>query len=215
MLYSIVVLLFMAFVALSLSIFLRRKFYCLSRFDFRRPEIYDKVYVVFEPYSQITVFHRFLLLIVVIVWYCCFLLVYFFFSALKAGLFLPFVLGAICLNMLPLEMVFEVVSNSNSFIRAMKDGVKLGVGDLEVFSSLRKALRKMSNYCFGVSIFLFVSALIFPLIWSWLFSGLSSFFSFFPQDFVGTQFLIIVITVIYAIVGFLVSIIKRHFFVHE
>ena len=114
LLYSIVVLLFMAFAALSLSIFLRRKFYCLSRFDSRRPEIYDKVYVVFEPYSQITVFHRFLLLIVVIVWYCCFLLVYFFFSALKAGLFLPFVLGVICLNMLPLEMVFEVVSNSNS-----------------------------------------------------------------------------------------------------
>ncbi|MGB9778251.1 MAG: hypothetical protein ACPLW8_02500 [Candidatus Bathyarchaeales archaeon] len=118
------------------------------------------------------------------------------------------------MNMLPLEMAFEIYKSSSSFVRAMHSGLKFGVGDVEVLRSLKKTLWKMSNYCFALSVIFFVSALLLPMFWSQLLSGLESALSFLeifiPLGVFGTQVLILFVAIIFVVVSILGSLAKKH-----
>ena len=207
----------MMLVSLVLFFVFRRKFYCLSVFGSRvYPEVYDKSFTVFNPYSEVSVFHRFIVLIPIVVWYSVMLLLYFFFAALKSGLILPIVLGIVCLNMLPLDVAFEIYGISTVFMRALQRGVKFGVGDIEVLKKLNRVLRKVSDYCLGLSIFFLIAGLLLPAIWYQLFSGFSSFVSSFPDfssfGLAGIPLLVFLIAVMFVFVGFLASMVKGRIF---
>lgn len=214
LLYSSIALICMASAALLLFVIFSKRLRSINRFDSHvKAEVYSRSFVVFSPYSEVTVFHRFLLLAIVAVWYCCFLFLYVFFKALEYGLLLPFILVVVCLNMLPLEVAFEVYKSSSSFVEAMQGGFKFGVGDIEVLKSLKKTLRKISNYCLVLSVIFFVSALLFPVFWSQLLSSLESALSFFdvfiPLGVFGTQVLILLAAIIFVIICFLGSFVKK------
>ncbi|MEM0006906.1 MAG: hypothetical protein QXR89_01385 [Candidatus Bathyarchaeia archaeon] len=173
----------MAVISLFLSIIFRRKLNRINMLgSYVKPEIYSRSFVVFDPYSsKITVFHRFLLLAVVAVWSGCLLLLYVFFKVLEYGLLFPLILIIICLNIMPLEVTFEAYENSKIFIQALLRGGKLGVGDVEVLEKLKRILKRLSNYCFGLFLAFLFSALFFVAARYWLNINLNSFFAAFPN----------------------------------
>lgn len=217
LLYSSTIFILMALVALVLSVLFERRLRSIKRFGaYVKPEIFSRSFVVFNPYSEVTIFHRFLLLAVVGVWYGCMLLLYFFFKALEYGFMLPFVLAIVCLNILPLDVAFEIYRDSGNFIKALQVGSKFGVGDLEVLKSLKKILNRLTNYCLGLSVVFFTGALLLPVFWSQFLLGFSSFSSFWDifvsQGVVGILLLILAITVIFIGVFVFASLIKKRLY---
>jgi len=214
LLYSSIILIVMAVTALFLSVLFKRRLSNVNRFgSYVEPEVFSRSFVVFNPYSEVTIFHRFLLLAVIGIWYGCMLLLYFFFKALESGFMLPFVLAVVCLNLLPLDVAFEIYRDSGNFIKALQSGLKFGVGDLEVLKSLKKILKRLSNYCLALSVAFFISAVLIPTFWWQFFSGFSSFSGFWnvliSQGFFGVFILIFVISVIFVGVFGFASLIKR------
>ncbi|MEM3566345.1 MAG: hypothetical protein QXK18_05680 [Candidatus Bathyarchaeia archaeon] len=81
----------------------------------------------------------------------------------------------------------------------MRNGLRFGVGDLEVLKSLKKILNRLSNYCLGLSIVFFVLALLLPVFWSRYllgFSFLSGFWDVFVSLEVSGIFILVLITAI-------------------
>ncbi|MEM3875061.1 MAG: hypothetical protein QXU45_08020 [Candidatus Bathyarchaeia archaeon] len=204
----------MAVTGLFLSVLFKSRLHNINRLcSYVKPEVFSRSFVVFNPYSQVTIFHRFLLLAVIGIWYGCMLLLYFFFKALESGFLFPFVLVVVCLNLLPLEAAFEVYRSSGDFVKALRNGLKFGVGDIEVLKSLKKILNRLSNYCLGLSVAFFVSALLLPIFWSRFLLGFSSFSAFWDVfvsfGVVGVFILVLVVAIVFVGVFVFASLVKK------
>ncbi len=215
MLYSSIVMIIMSIIALFLFILFRCKLNSINRLGSQvSPEVYSKSFVVFDPYSKVSVFHRFLLLAVLVVWYGCFLLLYVFFKVLEYGLLFPLILVIACLNVMPLEVAFEVYMDSRDFIQALRSGVKFGVGDVEIFNKLRGTLGRLSNYCLGLSIIFLGSSLFFFASPFWLDINFNSIFVVLP-DFLaswglfGIFFLTFLFVLLFVFTFYVASRVKR------
>ena len=71
------------------------------------------------------------------------------------------------------DVVSEVYQTTEIFIKAVRSGTSLGVGDIKAIQLLKRALPRLSNYYLVLSILFFVFATMLGFIWSsmlWFFS---------------------------------------------
>jgi len=213
LLYSSMVFAVMAFTAVVLFVLIRLKLRFLVKVREVKPRFFSKRFVVFDPYTETKVFHRFIVFVVVLIWYVCFLLLYVFVKALEAGLFLPFTFLAICLVMLPLEVLPEIYRTSNIFIRAIRSDVEFGVGDVEALGILKEALSRISKYLLGLSIVFSLTALLLPEFLSTMFSLLKTVLMLLGNanvgGVVGVQILPLILAILFTAVLFLAYKMKR------
>jgi hypothetical protein len=175
MIYSSLTLFLMGCLAIALSILFRLKFKVLKNLsDDLPPNVFDKSFVVFNPYSeQRKVFHEFLSFLPFIVGFTTVGFALALMILVEAGFVLSFCVALFGLNLIVIDDGFEVYENSNTFIRAVQKEAKLGVGDLKVLQLIKEYMPKVSNYYLVLSITFMGFSIVFPYLFPsaiWLFA---------------------------------------------
>jgi hypothetical protein len=129
--------------------------------------VFNKTFIVFNPYSERTkIIHNMLSLLPILVSCVCLGIALILYKILEYGLMLSFFILIIGLNLMMVEHASEVYQNSETFVKAVQDGTRLGVGDLKVFQIVKNASPRMSNYYLGLSVLFIVLSVALPYIWS-------------------------------------------------
>lgn len=165
----------MGCLALALSIFFRLKFHTLNGLPKNlSANVFSKTFVVFNPYSeQRKIIHGFLSALPIVIFFACIGPILIVWKIFESGLMLSFFILTIGLNLIMMEDAIEVYQVSKTFIETVKGGTSLGVGDLKVFQTLKKAMPKISNYYLSLSILFVASSITLPYTWSsvlWFFA---------------------------------------------
>lgn len=173
--YSSLTLFLMGCLAIALSILFRLKFKVLKNLsDGLSPNVFDKSFVVFNPYSeQRKVFHEFLSFLPFIVGFTAVSFALALMILVEAGFALSFCVTLFGLNLIVIDDGLEVYENSRTFIRAVQKEAKLGVGDLKVLQLTKEYMSKVSNYYLVLSITLMGFSIVFPYLFPlaiWLFT---------------------------------------------
>lgn len=129
-----------------------------------RANVYDKIFNVVSPYPK----HRKIinnvipavLFAVVFVFSSGFA----FMKVLEIGLVLSLVLFIVCLGLMMFDDALEIFENTNIFIKAFRNRVNLGEGDLAALLFLKETLPKLSIYYVLLAIVLFTSFVASPYI---------------------------------------------------
>lgn len=162
-----VVLIVMGCVALALSLILRKKSRALEKFP-KSPQIkiFKKTFYVFDPFSeQRKVIHEHLQLLIILAIYGSFIGIGFaIVEMLQVGFLLGFIVLIVCLGFLLLDETLEVHKNANIFLKAFKNEVGFGKGDLEVLDFLRHTMPRLSRYHLLVAIAFFATSLAVPSV---------------------------------------------------
>jgi hypothetical protein len=166
--YSSLTLLAMGCLTLVLSIFFRLKSRAMNSMPKNlSANVFNKTFIVFNPYSERTkIIHNLLSLLPILVFCACLGIVLVLFTILEYGFMLSFFVLIIGLNLMFLEHASEVYQNSETFIEAVQNGTKLGVGDLKVFQIVKSASPRISNYYLGLSVLFIALSAALPYIWS-------------------------------------------------
>jgi hypothetical protein len=141
------------------------------------PNIFDRSFVVFNPYSERRgIIHGSLLFLPVLVFFFSMFLAFSLLFVVEAGVILSFFVAVIGLNLIVVGDAFEVYENSKVFIENLQRGdVKFGVGDLEALRLIDVYLPKLVK-CYLILAFTFlVLSAFFPFLISPLLWGFSSF----------------------------------------
>ncbi|MEM3760426.1 MAG: hypothetical protein QXZ02_04845 [Candidatus Bathyarchaeia archaeon] len=163
--FASLVLFAMSCLALVLSILFRLKFRELNSLPKMSASVFNKTFVVFNPYSeQRKIIHNYLLTLPFIVGFTAFFVSLLLFFMIAAGLALSAFIILTALNLTVLDDAFDVYGNSKLFLNAIRNGSDLGTGDLEVFLHLKLLTRKLSNYYISITILLFLLSLLLPHI---------------------------------------------------
>jgi len=136
--------------------------------------VYDKIFCVFDPYSERRkLIHNFLviayfspLIIAFVSWYLAPLA---FFWLIESSLLLSVALLIFCINLMLLGTASETYQNARLFIKAFNNKADLGVGDLKVFQTLERVIPKLGNYYLALSILFLTVAATLGYIWYSLF----------------------------------------------
>jgi len=166
MLFASLTIFAMSCLALILSIIFRSKFRALSSLPRNlSASVFNKTFVVFNPYSgQRRIIHNYLLISAFIAGSAAGLISLFLFFMVAAGFALSIFAVLTALNLMVVDDAFEVHENAKIFLNAIRNGSKLGVGDLNALSHLKILIRKLSYYYFGVAMFLLVLSMLLPYI---------------------------------------------------
>jgi hypothetical protein len=164
--YSSLTLGVMSGSALALAILFRLRFRRLSGLP-KDPSasIFDKTFVIFNPYSdQKRSIHRLLAFLPFIAFAVTFGLLALAWKMLESGLILSFFIIIVGLNLIFVEEAPEVYINSKILLKAVRDEANLGAGDVKVFHLLKEAATKLSNYYFGLSMLLIIFTATLPYL---------------------------------------------------
>lgn len=169
----------MGVVALVLSLIFRlrlRRLASVSRNSVAT--VFNKTFVVFDPYTQKTIFHRFLSLLPFVPVICGFGMAVLLLVIIESGLLLTLLVSILALSLIIVEESPEAYAESKLLIKAIEDGSNLGTGDMRLLALTKRILPRLSYYYLGLSAFLFVLATVLPYVWLqflWLFAvGLGS-----------------------------------------
>lgn len=165
--YASVTLLVMGSIALALSVFLRLRLNRLKSLSRNcAASVFNKSFVVFDPYEQTTIFHRLLTLLPFVPLILGFGAAVLLLEIINSGLLLTLLVLIVALGLIVVDELPEVYAESKILIRAIQDGSSLGVGDMKLLQVTKKLLPRLSYYYLGLSAFLLVSAVILPVVWS-------------------------------------------------
>jgi hypothetical protein len=164
--YSSLTLGVMSGSALALAILFRLRFRGLAGLPKDlSASIFDKTFVIFNPYSdQKRSIHRLLTFLPFIAFAVTFGLLALAWKMLESGLILSFFIIIVGLNLIFVEEAPEVYINSKILLKAVRDDASLGAGDVKVFHLLKEAATKLSNYYFGLSMLLIIFTATLPYI---------------------------------------------------
>ncbi len=176
MYYSSLTLLAMGCLAFAISLFFRLKSRAVKRIpDSLAASIFSKTFNVFDPYQERRrIIHSFLFILPILVFFAAFGAMIGMLKLLEYGFLLSLFMVIICLNLIVVEVAPEVYGDSNSFLNAFERRTELGVGDVKVLNSLRRALPRLSNYYLGLSIVFVALAATFDYVWSLMLWSLAS-----------------------------------------
>jgi hypothetical protein len=140
------------------------------------PSVFDRSFVVFNPYSERQrIIHGFLLFLPALVFFFSMFLAFSLLFVIEAGVILSFFVAIVGLNLIVVGDAFEVYESSKVFIENLGRGdVKLGVGDLEALRLVYVYLPKLVKYYLilafaSLTLSAFFPFLVSPLLWG--FSG--------------------------------------------
>jgi len=161
LLASSLVLLAMGCAALLFSLALGRKSRALEGLSKNLSiRVFNKTFNVFDPnMERRTIIGTHTGLIVFLAIYgCWFAVTIGVFTTLAAGGLLASLFFLICIALLMVDETQEFNKNAGVFVKAMRGGTGLGVGDLHALFVLRKTLPKLSRYHLVLAVLFFASA---------------------------------------------------------
>jgi hypothetical protein len=173
--YSSLTLFAMGCLALVLFLFFRLKYQRMNSYPKNlSANIFNKTFNVLDPYPERRkIIHNFLSAVPLIVFFACLAFVILLWKIFEYGLLSSFFMLLVCLNLILVDVVSEVYQTTEIFIKAVRSGTSLGVGDIKAIQLLKRALPRLSNYYLVLSILFFVFAAMLGFIWSsmlWFFS---------------------------------------------
>jgi hypothetical protein len=216
--YSSLTLLAMGCLTLALSVLFRLKSHAINSLPKKvTPDVFDKTFVVFNPYPEHRkIIHNFLFVLPILVFAACLGLTLIAWKIFEYGFVSSLFVLIICLNFTMLEVAPETYQNTRMLIKAVQRGTSLGVGDLRALQTVKKALPKLSKYYLGLAIlFLTFAATIDYVLPStlWLLGqlfglmlGVSA-----ATGFIGWQIAILLFTLVVVVVQILVGKLKARF----
>jgi hypothetical protein len=129
--------------------------------------VYDKTYVVFNPYPEETkVIHSFLTAFPLVACLISVVIAIVLWKLFVSGLVLSLVALVIGLNLLVVEDASDIYINSKMILKSPQSEIRFGVGDLKGLQILRKALPKITHYYFTLSIVFLILSLVLPFAWN-------------------------------------------------
>lgn len=167
LLTSELVLVAMGFLSLVFYLSLRSKALAIGKLRDLSVNVFDKTFNIFDPYpdrtrmiqSSVIAASPFFTLFTAIIFSLVVVA-----KLIEAGLLLASLTFAVCAVLMMLEETFEIYSNANVFVRAVKNGAGLGEGDLTVLSIVKETLPKLKTYYLALAIVFFASSVMLPYI---------------------------------------------------
>jgi hypothetical protein len=129
-------------------------------------QVFDKTFNVFDPGME----HRRVInshtgLIIFIAVYGSWLaLIYIVFRTFEVGGVLGSIAFLVCAALLMVDETQEISRNARIFAKAVKNGVGLGKGDMQVLHVIKKTLPRLSAYHLTLAVVFFISALAVPFL---------------------------------------------------
>ena len=180
--YASATLVALGLIALALAFSLRLRLSKLrSVSENSRATVFNKTFVVFDPYEKTTVFHRLLTLLPFVPLAVGFGAAALFLVIVGSGLLLTLLVLIMALGLIVVEELPEVYGESKALIRAIQNGSSLGVGDVRLLQLTKKLLPRLSFYYLFLSVFLFALAMVLPVVWSSFLWYFALFFGFLIQ----------------------------------
>lgn len=127
--------------------------------------VFNRTFVVFDPYSQRTIFHRFLILLPLLPPIMGFAAAVLLFVIINAGLLLTLLVSIVGLSLIVVEESVEALEESKLLLSAIESKSDFGVGDVRMLISTKQRLPRLSRYYLVLSACLFVLAWVLPLVW--------------------------------------------------
>ena len=167
LLYASVALVIMGVVAVVLALVFRLRFKRLVAVSGNLVvSVYNKTFVVFDPYGQTgTIFHRFLSLLPFVPMILGFGMAVLFLVIIDSGLLLTSLVVIMGLSLIVVEESVEAYADSKLLVKAIEGGSQLAVGDVRLLSSMKRLLPRLTRYYLGVAVLLLVSAVVLPFVW--------------------------------------------------
>lgn len=176
LLYASVALVVLGVGALGLFFVFRRRFSRLTIVSRGSvANVFNRTFVVFDPYSRKAIIHRFLSLLpfvpLVLGWSMAVLVL----VIINAGLLLTLLVSIVGLSLIVIEESVEALDESKLLIRAIEGGSSFGVGDVRLLTLTKRLLPRLSRYYLGLSVCFFVLAGVLPFVWEQFMLGLGLF----------------------------------------
>lgn len=182
LLYASVALVVMGVVALVLSVVFRLRLRVLDSVSKgSAANVFNRTFVVFDPYVQKTVFHRLLSFLPFVPLICGFGVAVLLFEVINSGLLLTVLVSILALSLIVVEESPEAYAESKTLIEAIQGGSNLGVGDIRLLALTKQLLPKLSYYYLGLSAFLFALAAALPFVWAQFLWYFAMFFGYIIQ----------------------------------
>ena len=167
LIYASATLVVLGSIALALAVFLRLRLSKLKSLSKNsEASVFNKSFVVFDPYEKTTIFQRFLTLLPFVPLILGFGAAALFLVIIDSGLLLTLLVLIMALGLIVVEELPEVYAESKILIKAIQGGSSLGIGDVKLLQLTKKLLPRLSFYYLGLSVFLFALAVVLPIVWS-------------------------------------------------
>ncbi|MBX5329011.1 MAG: hypothetical protein QHH18_06175 [Candidatus Bathyarchaeota archaeon] len=167
-LVSSAILIAIGCVSLVVSLILHKKSRAIQKIPKKLTQnIFHKRFNIFDPYpSKRTIIHSDIITILPFLIFISALILTFVVTAtiIQTGLLLSTIICIFCASLMAFEEAFEIPKNADIFLKAIKEGIGLGEGDLIVFSIVKKTLPKLRNYYFALAIVFFAFSAALPHI---------------------------------------------------
>ena len=143
--------------------------------------VFNRTFVVFDPYVQKTVFHRLLSFLPFVPLICGLGMAVLLLVIIDSGLLLTLLVSILALSLIVVEESPEAYAESRMLIKAIQGGSNLGVGDIRFLALTKQLLPKLSYYYWGLSAFLFALAAALPFVWAQFLWYFAMFFGYIIQ----------------------------------
>ena len=221
LIYASAMLVALGSITLVLAVFLRLRLRTLESLSKNsKATVFNKSFVVFDPYEKTTIVHRLLTLLPFVPPVLGLGALALFLVIINSGLLLTLLVLIMALGLIVVEELPEVSVESKFLIRAIQDGSSLGVGDVKLLQLTKKLLPRLSFYYLGLSVFLFAFAAVLPIVFSSALWYLALFVGLFLQTSKGAGptswlFGIILYVVVITAFIFLATMAKRRILEHK
>ena len=167
LLYASIALVVMGMVAVVLALVFRLRFKKLVAVSGNLVvSVYNKTFVVFDPYGQTgTIFHRFLSLLPFVPMILGFGMAVLFLVIIDSGLLLTSLVVIMGLSLIVVEESVEAYADSKLLVEAVEGGSQLAVGDVRLLSLMKRLLPRLTRYYLGVAVLFLVGAVVLPFVW--------------------------------------------------
>jgi len=166
-LYASIALVVMGVVAVVLALVFRLRLKRLVSVSGNSAvSVYNRTFVVFDPYGQTgTIFHRFLSLLPFVPLFLGFGMAVLLLVIIDSGLLLTLLVVIVGLSLIVVEESVEAYADSKLLVKAIEGGSQLGVGDVRLLSLVKRLLPRLTRYYLGVAVLFLVGAVVLPFVW--------------------------------------------------
>jgi hypothetical protein len=128
--------------------------------------VFSRTFMVFDPFEKKTILHRFLPLFMMMPFIGAMVLGVMLLLLVSSGLLLALLVVVVSVGLMTVGESFEAHTESKLLIRAMKNGDRLGTGDIRLLEVTKMILPRLTFYYVVLAAFLFVLAAVFPFAWT-------------------------------------------------
>lgn len=163
--YASTALVVMGVIAFALSSLFHYRLRRLARVS-KGPvaNIFNRTFVVFDPYEERTIFHRFLTLLPFLPPIMGFVAAVLLLVIIDAGLLLTLLVSVVGLSLIVVEESVEALEESKLLLSAIKSKSDFGVGDVRLLISTKQRLPRLTRYYLILSACLFALAWVLPVV---------------------------------------------------